>query len=425
MVLGQTIQAEIAATGNVALAALLSPTADPAAVGAYLAGGNITGTNLLPSIAGLSASFYQPGTGNVGESFDMNGVATSVFGQFDYFVSDSLTATLGLNYTEDKKTVASNVIIVDTFAALPLAGGPFDSLTGLQFFPAFPNYPNANESGVFESNDLTHTLRLAYDLNDNMTAYVGHSTGFKASSINLSVDGRTPDNRAADPENATNIEIGLKATFDNGYLNLAYFEQTIEGFQSNVFSGTGFNLANAGEETHKGIEFDALFAVSDSLVLGLSGIAIDPVYDSFVNGTCDTTGLAEERYRCAPGESTVDLSGFQPAGVHELAFNANAVYSFNLKNGTEGFFRIEYVHEKDVNIADLIPISLASRGTDNVNASLGLSSANGGWDAMIWGRNLTDHKSLISAFPTTASPGSFSGYPNAPRTYGLTLRKNF
>jgi iron complex outermembrane receptor protein len=44
---------------------------------------------------------------------------------------------------------------------------------------------------------------------------------------------------------------------------------------------------------------------------------------------------------------------------------------------------------------------------------------------MFWARNITDHESLISAFPTTAAPDSFSGYPNAPRTYGLTLRKNF
>ncbi|MGB1244815.1 MAG: TonB-dependent receptor, partial [Porticoccaceae bacterium] len=180
-----------------------------------------------------------------------------------------------------------------------------------------------------------------------------------------------------------------------------------------------------GKETHKGVEFDGMFALSENLVLGLSGIAIDPVYDSFVNGTCDTTGLAEARYQCAPGAQTVDLSGLQPAGVHELSVNANAVYSFVLAGGVEGFFRVEYVHEKDINIADLIPFSLASRGTDNLNASLGFSSANGGWDAMLWGRNLTDHESLISAFPTTASPGSFSGYPNAPRTYGLTVRKNF
>jgi iron complex outermembrane receptor protein len=425
MVLGQTIQAEIAATGNVALAGLLSPTADPAEVGAYLMGGNITGASLMPSINALSSSFYAPGTGDVAEKFTMNGVATSVFGQFDYFLSEKLTATLGLNYTEDEKTVVSDVTIIDSFASLPLAGGPFNSLVGLQFFPGFPNYPNTDESGIFKSDDLTHTFRLAYDLSETMTVYAGHSTGFKAASVNLSVDGRTPGNRAADPEEATSIEVGLKAVFDNGYFNIAYFEQSIEGFQSNVFSGTGFNLENAGKETHKGVEFDGMFALSENLVLGLSGIAIDPVYDSFVNGTCDTTGLAEARYQCAPGAQTVDLSGLQPAGVHELSVNANAVYSFVLAGGVEGFFRVEYVHEKDINIADLIPFSLASRGTDNLNASLGFSSANGGWDAMLWGRNLTDHESLISAFPTTASPGSFSGYPNAPRTYGLTVRKNF
>ena len=87
--------------------------------------------------------------------------------------------------------------------------------------------------------------------------------------------------------------------------------------------------------------------------------------------------------------------------------------------------RLEYLYEEDVKLADLIPKNLASRGSDNINASFGVSSERGGWRAMIWGRNLTDHKSLISAFPTTAAPGSYSGYPTAPRTYGITVRKNF
>jgi len=426
MVLGQTIQADIAQGGDPALAALLSPTASQADVGAYLAGGNFTGTNLLGQIPALSAQFYVPGDGNVQEKFQMNGVATSFFGQVDVAMSDKLTATVGLNYTEDKKTVVSDVLVRDTFGALPLAGGPFDSLTGLQLFPPFPAYGgDEDESGVFKSDDLTHTLRFAYQMNEDMTLYASHSTGFKAASVNMSVDGRTPGNRTADPEEATNIEVGLKASFDNGYLNVALFQQSIEGFQSNVFSGTGFNLENAGKETHEGIELDGMYAVSDSLVLSLSAIAIDAVYDSFTNGTCDTTGQAGEAYQCVGDSNTIDLSGLSPAGVHELSVNANAVYSFDVSNSINGFFRVEYVHEKDINIADLIPMSLASRGTDNLNASLGFSSENGGWDAMLWGRNLTDHKSLISAFPTTAQPGSFTGYPNAPRTYGLTLRKNF
>ena len=426
LTLSGAIQAEIAATGNTALAALLAPTANPADQLAYLVGGNAMGVNLAAGIPALVSSWYVPGSGLLDESFLMEGVATSVFTQLDYNLGDKTTVTLGLNYTEDKKTVVSAVVIDDPFAALPLAGGPLDALTGLQLVPPFPAYGgDADESGVFKSDDLTHTLRIAYDMNDFVTVYASHSTGFKASSVNLSVDGRTPGNRAADPEEATNVEAGIKTSFDNGYLNIAYFEQTIEGFQSNVFGGTGFNLTNAGEETHKGFELDSMFALSENLAIGVSAMYIDAIYDSFLNGTCDTTGLAEPEYACPAGQRTLDLSGRSPAGIHQLSYNINATYNFAVSAGVDGFVRVEYLHEKDVRLADLIPFSIANRGSDNLNASLGFSSDNGGWDAMLWGRNLTDHKSLISAFPTPAQPGSFSGYPNAPRTYGLTLRKNF
>jgi len=32
---------------------------------------------------------------------------------------------------------------------------------------------------------------------------------------------------------------------------------------------------------------------------------------------------------------------------------------------------------------------------------------------------------LITNFPSVAQAGSFNGYPSVPRTFGLTLRKNF
>ena len=426
LTLGGAVQAEIAETGNMSLAALLAPTANPADVMVYLGGGNAAGVDLTPGIPLLAGTWFQPGTGLLHEKFYMDGVATSIFTQFDYNLSDKASVTLGLNYTEDKKTVVSDVDVDDPFAALPLADGPFDSLTGLQLVPPFPAYGgSAEESGVFKSDDLTHTFRFSYDMADSLTVYASHSSGFKATSVNLSVDGRTPGNRTADPEEAISIEVGLKASFDNGYFNIAYFEQTIKGFQSNVFSGTGFNLENAGEETHEGVELDGVFALSENLVVGLSAMYIDAVYDEFLNGTCDTTGLSEPQYVCPEGQKTIDLSGQSPAGVHELSYNVNATYSFEVSSGVNGFLRLEYLHEKDVKLADLIPFSLANRGSDNLNASLGFSSETGGWDAMIWGRNLTDHESLISAFPTPAQPDSFSGYPNAPRTYGFTLRKHF
>ena len=375
----------------------------------------LAGVGELTSVQ-MDSAFFIPNGGSVGEDFDMNSKTLSLFANVDFQLAENLTATAGLNYTEDEKTVTADVAIVDAFAALPL---PADNpLTAVQFFPPFVNYENRS----FDSDKITHTLRLAYDFSEDTKVYMAHSTGFKPLSVNLSVNANNDDiGRSADPEESTNFELGLKHVFDNGYLNLAYFDQSIDGFQSNTFVGNGFALVNAGEQNHTGFEFDAMVALSEALVVNVSGIKIDGEYVSFVNGSCgDFPGL-----ECDDGKSTRDLSGTQPAGVHDWSVNANAVYSFNLSDGISGFFRAEYVYESDVALVDNVPESLASRGSKNVNLSLGLDHGASGLSAMLWARNLTDHESLISAFPTTAAPGSFSAYPNAPRTYGLTLRKNF
>ena len=44
---------------------------------------------------------------------------------------------------------------------------------------------------------------------------------------------------------------------------------------------------------------------------------------------------------------------------------------------------------------------------------------------MLFARNLTNYRTIIAAFPTVAQAGSFSGFPNQPRMYGVTLRARF
>ena len=46
---------------------------------------------------------------------------------------------------------------------------------------------------------------------------------------------------------------------------------------------------------------------------------------------------------------------------------------------------------------------------------------------MFWGKNINDDKYLISAFPAVADPTftTFFGYPNAYRSYGLTVNYMF
>lgn len=60
-----------------------------------------------------------------------------------------------------------------------------------------------------------------------------------------------------------------------------------------------------------------------------------------------------------------------------------------------------------------------------MSASLGLTSAAAKIDVLFWARNLTKNNTLIGAFPTVAQDGSYTGYVNDPRTYGITLTKRF
>ena len=73
--------------------------------------------------------------------------------------------------------------------------------------------------------------------------------------------------------------------------------------------------------------------------------------------------------------------------------------------------------------AALEAVGSSTRKSNLLSASMGVTRGN--YDLTLWGRNLTENEFLITAFPSVAQAGSFSGYPNQPRTFGLTLRARF
>ncbi len=417
-------------------------------------------------------TFGAPGQGPV-ETFGQDNTSYSIFGTLDFHFTDRLTATVGLNYTSDDKDAFGSTVNTDVFSnldfiAIGVAGGlagagvdPTDpaavaafaaanpevfaaiqagardpatnqllGLTPLQFLPTLQAFPNAVEGGSTNDSDTTYTLRLAYDVTDNVNVYGSFATGFKASSWNLSRDSRplpadverltaaglaennlTSGTRFAGPEESEVIELGVKGQFDTFGFNLAIFDQSIEGFQSNVFTGTGFELLNAGEQSTTGLEFDATWAATANLTLGFAGTFLDPTYDSF------------------PDSASGDLSGTQPSGIPEISTSTTVNYDFVI-NDWDAFVRADWQHTGDSDYFDdpgnqaLIDAAGFERSSDLINASAGFVTANG-IGVSIWGRNIFDEEFITTAFPSVAQEGSLSGYPNQPATYGITVRKTF
>jgi iron complex outermembrane receptor protein len=408
-----------------------------AAAGAPGALGGVEAALGLPA-----GAIYATGVGNQSENYTLDDETLSLFAQMDYELTDALTLTLGLNYTQSEKEATANVVHDNLFGALPLNALGLGALATAQFLPPIVNFPNSVEDGRSDDSDTTYTLRLAYDLSPNMNVYAGISTGFKATSWNLSQDSgpvagdlaqliaagdpalpnvgfgpgvanypgiAAPATRFAGPEESTVYEIGLKGDWETISVNVAIFDQSIDGFQSNVFSGTGFNLVNAGKQSTEGVELDLTWLPTDGLRIGFAATWLDPLFDDF-QGALGPNGIT-------------DLSGQQPAGIPELSLNTNLTYNFELA-GALSYIRVEHVYEDEVQVVDNIPASIASREINMINASAGMSFTNG-IEFNVWGRNLNEDEYLLSAFPSVAQAGSFSGYPSQPRTFGLTVKYNF
>ncbi len=325
------------------------------------------------------------------------------------------------------------------------ATNPLLGLRALQFQPPFLNIPNAVEDGRTRDDKLTYTGRVAYEIDNNLNVYFTYATGYKASSVNLSRDSRplpgdfTPGplgstilapsspvrdaglavanlgtgTRFAGPEEAEVYEIGLKAQFEGLGFNIALFDQTLEGFQSNIFTGTGFALANAGAQSTKGFEFDATIVPVEPLILTFAMTYLDAVYDDF------------------PNSAVGDLTGQRPANIPEYSIATSATYAHEF--GVSGNFligRVDYTHESNVNLTNGLPAfgpaaeNRFRSEVNLVNGSLTFAMENG-LELVGYVRNLLDDRFITTVFDGVAQAGTVSGYPNQPRTYGGTVRFKF
>lgn len=348
----------------------------------------------------------------------------------------------------------------DQFQALPQANqdallaaaqdpalNPLLGLAAFQFQPPFLTIPNAVEDGRTRDDELTYLLRASYEISPEINVYASYATGFKASSVNLSRDSRpsgddfvagpggstfaapaspitdaglalpnlVSGSRFAGPEEAEVYEIGLKGQWDGLGVNIAIFDQTIEGFQSFAFTGTGFALRNAGQQSVRGFELDVNIQPTDGLVLTFAATHLDPLFDDF------------------PGSVLGDLTGERPGGIPAWAIATSATYTHEFgASGNRLITRLDYNHESNTNINNGLPTFNTANGNTEifrrevnlVNGSMTFAMDNG-VEVGVWGRNLLDDQYISTVFDGVAQSGTVSGYPNAPRTYGALVRFKF
>ena len=335
-----------------------------------------------------------------------------------------------------------------------LSVGAFDPLRGANMPPPFPSTldtflpfgvegwgyylvqpvsPRPNLDDKLDDDQFTGTFKLTWFPSDATMLYTTYSTGFKSGGTNT--ERIAPQfSSIFDAETSESFEIGFKGDLGPVRLALTYFDTTFEDFQASTFTGTGFNLQNAGEIENNGFEVEALWRPFDGTEVQLIYTHTEADYVSFEAGTCwDTytfhTGIDDPGLP-AGFNSALDLEICDKSG-NPVAYNPEdrlflaVQQELTLSDNVSMYARVEYSDQSEqFTDGDLDPFSLQD-GFEILNARLGFVIDSWNSSVTLWGRNITDERYWVGSFDAPVQRGRMNLYPAEPSTWGVTFRKDF
>ncbi len=333
-----------------------------------------------------------------------------IYADVEYAISDRLSLTAGLRYSEDNKEF-SWLIPATTFAALR------PGVSNQIFTDASGDYAAAATTPTIAKDSWSKTtgrLVATYRLSEQLIAYGSVSTGYKAGGFDSLAIKTSLE--PLQPENSEQYELGLKGDLFDGRLQvqLAVFDLTVDGRQRSV-------------ETRPPGQDNAIPTVINvdsgvqGVELNVSWLITEDLLFTALSTYREEENQSEEFYD-AKGELTQFDSSSDTAGNYTLTLD----WRPKLAAGNL-LVRGEYIYAentRDADDANYNPDFESISGyTDDrrlVNGRIAWSHPEDHWELALWGRNLTDEDRISGISQTTVA---VFGTPIMrildPRTYGV------
>jgi iron complex outermembrane receptor protein len=347
------------------------------------------------------------------ESFDslapgnpLNGLAVrnqstdsfGVFGSLTYDVTEQLTVSGGLRWTNDEKDFSAERFLS------PFGAGPLGPLT------AAP-----------EDDEISWDVSANYAVNPDVNLYARIARGFRAPSVQgRLVFGDTIS--VADSETVTSYEAGLKSELLQGRLryNLSGFFYELNDQQLTSVGGANNTVAlfNADEGRGFGFEADIEAILFEGLTAtaGLSYNNTEIRDEGLLIPTCGAPCTVLDPVD-ADGNAFVDGNPFPNAP--EWIFNATARYGIPVQGG-EFFIFTDWAYKDDVNFFLYESIEFGENGFFEGGLRVGYESDRG-YTASAYVRNITGTDRLTGGIDFN----NLTGFVNEPRIWGLELGYKF
>ncbi|OZA58985.1 MAG: TonB-dependent receptor, partial [Sphingomonadales bacterium 39-62-4] len=220
------------------------------------------------------------------------------------------------------------------------------------------------------------------------------------------------------------------------------YRTDIKDYQANVNNGQfgvlrGY-LANAGAVRSQGVEADFSIRPSDRFNAYTNAAYTDATYRTFIDAPCPpelsggtvATGSHVPGAAGTPGAlspANCDISGQRLPGVSKWSFSfgfeTNAPVTF-LKQDGQIYFGYDGSYRSDFSSNPSASTYTNVGGYSLSNFRAGFRTDDG-FDVYGWVRNAFDENYFEQLFVGPGNTGLIAGLPGDPRTWGLTLRKNF
>jgi len=322
----------------------------------------------------------------------------ALFGQAVYDMSDNTALTVGLRYTDDKKSLRA------------VSGG-----TGQVFTE------NLNGS------KLSWDVSLNHNVSDDTSVYARIASGFRAPTIQARDIAFFGSPSTAKEETILSFETGFKADLMENRVrwNGAAFYYRVNDLQLSAVGGGGnfIQLVNADKAVGYGFETDVEFLVSEGLIItaGFSYNDTELKDNGLRVGTCGNFGslictVLDEID--SNGRAIVDGNPLPQAPKWTLNFTAD--YSAEVGDG-EVFLFTDWAFQGKTNLFLYESVEFTTSGNFEGGLKVGYRWNEGQYEIAGFARNITNEVNVKGGIDFN----NLTAYVNEPRVFGVALKANF
>ena len=330
----------------------------------------------------------------------------AAFANATFAVTDRLSVSAGVRYTEEKKDYFRDTLAFSDNILLTA-----------------PNTLDDKDKWT----DVSPSASIDYRFSDNVMIYARYAEGYKSGGFNGRANSPA-ENVPYEPEEMKSYEVGVKTDWPEQRLrvNLTGFYNDYTNFQARVQDTTTtippqilLTVLNAGQLEIYGAEFEMAYAPVEAFIIDAQIGYQHAEYGEF----------EDERFTAFGGSRAFQTPAFSPKWTARVGasygWDLDSLGDLRLSGAAKFRSRMALAIDNTIINSDIELSAMFSEDYWLYDASLVWTSENGKLSLGAYGRNLADKLYRTDAQEFSNLGNTRTVYYGAPRTYSLVLTARF